>query len=73
MACRYQPLPSAAPPRMNKQGSAHAVWTTPAARWACVEQTEQRVASAWVLSTHPPSSGDHPLLVDEAGETIGSS
>jgi len=27
----------------------------------------------WVPRTHPPSSGDHPVLVDEAAQTIGSS
>ena len=29
--------------------------------------------TVWVPRTHPPSSGDHPVLVDETTQTIGSS
>jgi hypothetical protein len=31
------------------------------------------VLNLWVPRTHPPSSGDHPVLVDEAAQPIGSS
>ena len=30
-------------------------------------------AIMWVPRTRPPSSGDHPVLVDEAAQVIGSS
>jgi hypothetical protein len=45
-------------------------WVGEAERAGLVEPAGSTV---WVPRTHPPSSGDHPVLVDEAAQVIGSS
>jgi putative transposase len=42
-----------------------------AERW--VRTVREDCLDLWVPRTHPPSSGDYPVLVNEAAQTIGSS
>jgi hypothetical protein len=56
------------------QGRSHSRGTTPPDR--ATDRTPRRGRGSlhlWVPRNHPPSSGDHPVLVDEVGQTIGSS